>query len=172
MASLSRLPLHSCSVGHMFSFSSASFRDSCIKCSLFADLEESLSDLEAIICTLPTKPLASLAKKPPLAGDGQFKAAPSSTPASPEQHPPKNQGSWVTVWRKQSMKQKPTVHHPPVHVSNRFSPLRNQLYNWQPYIVKRELFHTSSHSPMYSLGQSRQHGIKYKAAGKEQTPTQ
>ena len=43
----------SCSVCHMFSYSSTSFSDNatCIKCSLFAALEARLSDLEATIHT-------------------------------------------------------------------------------------------------------------------------
>uniref|UniRef100_A0AAZ1X826 Uncharacterized protein n=1 Tax=Oreochromis aureus TaxID=47969 RepID=A0AAZ1X826_OREAU len=45
----------------------------------------------------------------------------SCSPADPKQLGKK--GGWVTVRRKHSLKQKPRVHHQPVHVSTRFSPL-------------------------------------------------
>ena len=112
----------------MFSYSSASFSGDgkCNKCSLFAALEARLSELEARLRTMEsqsqTLPPVSLL---PVAGADRPNVASnvaSTIPtAAPEQ--PGKQGGWVTVRRKHSPKQKPTVHHQPVHVSNRFSPL-------------------------------------------------
>ncbi|TWW75358.1 hypothetical protein D4764_13G0000200 [Takifugu flavidus] len=48
-------------------------------------------------------------------------ASASGPPAAAEQ--PASQGGWVTVRRKRSPKQRPTVHHQPLPVANRFSPL-------------------------------------------------
>ncbi len=125
MASLSASPALSCSVCQMFSYSSASFSDNgtCNKCSLFAALEARLSELETRLRTMETNSLATVASQPPVVGaDRPRVASASRLPAAPEQ--PGNQGGWVTVRRKHSPSQKkPTVHHQPVHVSNRFSPL-------------------------------------------------
>ena len=124
MASLSpsSSPPLSCSVCHMFSYSSASFSDKglCIKCSLFVALEERLSRLEARLRTIDSQPLA-VDSQPPVVGADRPSAAPVSPPAAPEQ--PGSQGGWVTVRRRHSPRQRPTVHHQPLHVSNRFSPL-------------------------------------------------
>ncbi|XP_070819745.1 uncharacterized protein [Chaetodon trifascialis] len=123
MASLCPSPALSCPVYHMFSYSSASFSDTgtCNKCSLFGELEARLSELEARLCTMETKPLA-IVSQAPVAGADRPSAAPASRPSTaPEQ--PGNQGGWVTVRRKHSPKLKPTGHHQPLHVSNRFSPL-------------------------------------------------
>ncbi|XP_070818345.1 uncharacterized protein [Chaetodon trifascialis] len=123
MASLCPSPALSCLVCHMFSYSSASFSDTgmCNKCSLFGELEARLSELEARLRTMETKPLAVVSQAP-VAGADRPSAAPASRPlTAPEQ--PGNQGGWVTVRRKHSPKLKPTGHHQPLHVSNRFSPL-------------------------------------------------
>ncbi|XP_067426713.1 uncharacterized protein [Thunnus thynnus] len=124
MASLSPScsPALSCSVCQMFSYSSASFSDSdkCNKCSLFAALEARLSELEARLRTMEKQSAANIVSQPLVSGAGRPSVAPTP-PVAPEQ--PGSQGGWVTVRRKHSPKQKPTVHHQPVHVSNRFSPL-------------------------------------------------
>ncbi|XP_070784681.1 uncharacterized protein, partial [Enoplosus armatus] len=122
MASLSpsHSPALSCSVCQMFSYSPASFSDNgnCTKCSLFSVLEARLSELEAQFCTMET----AVVSHPPAAGADRLSVAPASRPpAAPEQ--PGSQGGWVTARRKHSPQQKPTVHHQPLHVSNRFSPL-------------------------------------------------
>uniref|UniRef100_A0A8D3C0K3 Uncharacterized protein n=1 Tax=Scophthalmus maximus TaxID=52904 RepID=A0A8D3C0K3_SCOMX len=120
-------PAVSCSVCSMFSYSSASFSDSdtCSKCSLFARMEARLSLLEARLCTMESKSLAETVSQSPLAGascSSVASLAPSDPPAAPEQ--PGGQGCWVTVRNKRhSPKLKPTVHHQPLHVSNKFSPL-------------------------------------------------
>ncbi|XP_070777258.1 uncharacterized protein [Enoplosus armatus] len=104
----------------MFSYSPTSFSDNgkCNKCSLFSVLEARLSELEARFHTMET----AVVSQPPAAGADRPSVAPASRPpAVPEQ--PGSQGGWVTVQRKHSPKQKPTVHHQPLHVSNRFSPL-------------------------------------------------
>uniref|UniRef100_A0AAQ5X1E3 Uncharacterized protein n=1 Tax=Amphiprion ocellaris TaxID=80972 RepID=A0AAQ5X1E3_AMPOC len=130
MASPSSSPSLSCSVCHMFSYSSASFsdNDTCNKCSLFVALEARLSELEARLRTMENTPLA--VSQAPLAGADRNNIAASVASASrplaaPEQ--PGSQGSWVTVRRKRSPKFKPAVpaHHKPLHVSNRFSPLND-----------------------------------------------
>ena len=70
MASPSPSPLLSCSVGHMFSYSSASLsaNGTSTKCSLFAVLEGKFSHLEAMISTVQTKTVASLNNQSLLAG--------------------------------------------------------------------------------------------------------
>ncbi|XP_070787181.1 uncharacterized protein, partial [Enoplosus armatus] len=116
----SRSPALSCSVCQMFSYSPASFSDNgkCNKCSLFSVLEARLSELEARFRTMET----AVVSQPPVAGADRLSVAPASRPpAAPEQ--PGSQGGWVTVRRRHSPRQKPTAHHQPLHVSNRFSPL-------------------------------------------------
>ncbi|XP_078024432.1 uncharacterized protein LOC144463568 [Epinephelus lanceolatus] len=112
-----------CSVCQMFSYASASFSDSgnCNKCSLFAALEARLSELEARLHTMENHSVAAVVSQPPVAGAEPHSialASASGPPATPVQP-----GGWVTVRQKHSSKPKPTVHHQPVHVSNRFSPL-------------------------------------------------
>ncbi|XP_049909762.1 uncharacterized protein LOC126395996 [Epinephelus moara] len=120
MASPSAL---SCSMCQMFSYASASFSDSgnCNKCSLFAALEARLSELEARLRTMENHSVAAVVSQPPVAGAEPHSIALASAncpPATPVQP-----GGWVTVRERHSSKPKPTAHHQPVHVSNRFPPL-------------------------------------------------
>ncbi|XP_078021614.1 uncharacterized protein LOC144461817 [Epinephelus lanceolatus] len=118
MASPSAL---SCSVCQMFSYASASFSDSgnCNKCSLFAALEARLSELEAWLRTMENHSVAAVVSQFPVAvAEPHSIASASGPPVTPVQL-----GGWVTVRERRSSKPKPTAHHQPVHVSNRFSPL-------------------------------------------------
>ncbi|KAK2812277.1 hypothetical protein Q5P01_000053 [Channa striata] len=116
-----------CSVCHMFSFSLASFSDNgtCNKCEVIAALEARISELEARLRTMTNNP----ASQAPVAGADQPSIATvslatvSCSPAVPEQ--PGSQAGWVTVRKRSNAKQTAQVHHQPVHVSNRFSPLSN-----------------------------------------------
>lgn len=113
-------PSLTCSVCHMFSFSSASFSDNntCNRCEAFAALEARLTELESRLRAMEIKP----ASQAPVAGADRPSVAPvSCPPAVPEQ--PGNQAGWVTVRKRSNTKQTPKVHHQSVHVSNRFSPL-------------------------------------------------
>ncbi|XP_049427628.1 uncharacterized protein LOC125885864 [Epinephelus fuscoguttatus] len=120
MASPSAL---SCSVCQMFSYASASFSDSgnCNKCSLFAALEARLSELEARLRTMENHSVAAVVSQPPVAGAEPHSIVLASANCPPVT--PVQPGGWVTVRQKHSSKPKPTAHHQPVHVSNRFSPL-------------------------------------------------
>ncbi|XP_049908683.1 uncharacterized protein LOC126395331 [Epinephelus moara] len=117
MASLSAL---FCSVCQMFSYASASFSDSgnCNKCSLFAALEARLSILEARLRTMENHSVAAVSQSPVAGAEPHSIASASGPPVTPVQP-----GGWVTARERRSSKPKPTVHHQPVHVSNRFSPL-------------------------------------------------
>ncbi|XP_078032115.1 uncharacterized protein LOC144467407 [Epinephelus lanceolatus] len=105
----------------MFSYASASFSDSgnCNKCSLFAALEARLSELEAQLRTMENLSVAAVVSQPPVAGTEPHSIATASGPPVTPVQP----GGWVTVCQRHSSKPKPTAHHQPVHVSNRFSPL-------------------------------------------------
>ncbi|XP_078023661.1 uncharacterized protein LOC144463002 [Epinephelus lanceolatus] len=120
MASPSAL---SCSVCQMFSYASASFSDSgnCNKCSLFAALEARLSELEARLRTMENHSVAAVVSQPPVADAEPHSIALASASGPPVT--PVQLGGWVTVCQRCSSKQKPTAHHQPVRVSNRFSPL-------------------------------------------------
>ncbi|XP_042340338.1 uncharacterized protein LOC121941578 [Plectropomus leopardus] len=125
MASLCSSPSSalSCSVCQIFSYSSASFSVSgtCNKCSLFAVLEARLSDLEARLRTVDNPSVAAIASEPPVASADRHSVASASRP----QATPVQPGGWVTVRAKHS-KPKPAVHHPPpLHVSNKYSPLNH-----------------------------------------------
>ncbi|XP_055367058.1 uncharacterized protein LOC129604513 [Betta splendens] len=107
-----------CSVCLMFSLSSASFSDGngiCNRCTLVAGLEARLLDLESRLRTLENRPASQV----PLAGAEPPSLAATSPPAGPRQLG----NDWVTARKKRSFRQAPTVHHQPLHVSNRFSPL-------------------------------------------------
>ena len=124
-SSLPHSPAFTCSVCQMFSYSSASLRDNgtCNKCSLFVVLKARLSELEARLCTVENHPIASQA---PLASAEPTSLAslPSSCRPRADPEQPGLKSGWVTVRkRSHSPKVKPVVHHQPVHVSNRFSPL-------------------------------------------------
>ncbi|XP_078024431.1 uncharacterized protein LOC144463566 [Epinephelus lanceolatus] len=120
MASPSAL---SCSVCQMFSYASASFSDSgnCNKCSLFAALEARLSELEARLRTMENHSVAVVVSQPPVAGAEPHSIALASASGPPVT--PVQPGGCVTIRQRHSSKPKPTAHHQPVTVSNRFSPL-------------------------------------------------
>lgn len=95
----------------MFSYSSASIskNDRCIESS-FKALEARVSELDARLCTLDISPVALASSQQQLDCAGQLALADvTRSPAASEQ--PGSQGGWVAV------------HHQPLQVSNRFSPL-------------------------------------------------
>uniref|UniRef100_A0A674N6L4 SGNH hydrolase-type esterase domain-containing protein n=1 Tax=Takifugu rubripes TaxID=31033 RepID=A0A674N6L4_TAKRU len=107
----------------MFSYSSASLSEGnrCRKCSLFMAMEARLSELETRFRSLELAGVASSSQGKLAAAEPPSVATASGPPAAAEQ--PASQGGWVTVRRKRSPKQRPTVHHQPLPVANRFSPL-------------------------------------------------
>ncbi|KAK2847591.1 hypothetical protein Q5P01_010590 [Channa striata] len=90
---------------------------------IFSAEHARISELEARLRTMTNNP----ASQAPVAGADQPSIATvslatvSCSPAVPEQ--PGSQADWVTVRKRSNAKQTPQVHHQPVHVSNRFSPL-------------------------------------------------
>lgn len=108
--------LISCKMREMFSYSSASFSESqaCRKCSLFIALEAKLSELGSIKASAASQQQLTCADQTSLAAVG---CCPTAT-----EHPGSQDG-WVAVRKKCRPKQKPVVHHQPLHVANRFSPL-------------------------------------------------
>lgn len=124
MASLSVSPgVFACSVCEMFSYSSASFSegDRCRKCSVLMALEARLSELETRFSSLELSGVASGSQEKLAAAEPPSVATASGPPAAAE--PPASQGGWVTVRRKRSPNQRPSVHHQTLPVANRFSPL-------------------------------------------------
>lgn len=112
-----------CSACEMFSYSSASLSEGnrCRKCSLFMAMEARLSELESRFRSLELARVASGSQEKLAAAEPPSVASASGPTAAAEQ--PASQGGWVTVRRKHSPKQRPTVHHQPLPVANRFSPL-------------------------------------------------
>ncbi|XP_069561877.1 uncharacterized protein [Brachyistius frenatus] len=110
----------SCSVCDMFSYDPASLHDNatCNKCSVVRALEARVTELESQLCTMLYNQLAVGANQVVGVQLSRATGLVSRSPTAPEQP-----GGWVAVRRRHSPKQKPTVHHRPLHVSNRFSPL-------------------------------------------------
>ncbi|XP_069561999.1 uncharacterized protein [Brachyistius frenatus] len=110
----------SCSVCDMFSYDPASLHDNatCNKCSVVRALEARVTESESQLCTMLYNQLAVGANQVVGVQLSRATGLVSRSPAAPEQP-----GGWVAVQRRHSPKQKPTVHHRPLHISNRFSPL-------------------------------------------------
>ncbi|TWW62345.1 hypothetical protein D4764_04G0009920 [Takifugu flavidus] len=84
-------------------------------------MEARLSELETRFRSLELAGVASGSQDKLAAAELPSVATASCPPAAAEQ--PASQGGWVTVRRKRSPKQRPMVHHHPIPVANRFSPL-------------------------------------------------
>ena len=107
-----------CNMCEMFSYSFAFFSESqaCRKCRLFMGLEARLSELENRL-RIKDSSVAPVASQQQLAcADRPSLTAIICSPAAPEQ--PGSQGGWVVVRRKRSPKERPVVHHRPLHVAN------------------------------------------------------
>ncbi|KAM3602260.1 uncharacterized protein V6R79_000829 [Siganus canaliculatus] len=84
-------------------------------------MEARLTELEHRVRSLD-QPIAAIASQPQVArADPPQVASVSRPPAALEQ--PRDQEQWVTVRGRHSGRRKPQVHHQPLHVSNKFSPL-------------------------------------------------
>lgn len=136
----SPVPL-SCSICHMFSFSPASFceGDICNHCRALDRLETRLSDLEARLRVVELKPLTvqppSSVSQPPVITPDKLNAAPaSSPPASPKQQ--EDQGQWVTVRGKHSLRSRPAATHcEKLWVSHRYAPLSDAPVMSRPLVI-------------------------------------
>ncbi|TWW73407.1 Transposon TX1 uncharacterized 82 kDa protein ORF 1 [Takifugu flavidus] len=84
-------------------------------------MEARLSELETRFRSLELAGVASGSHEKLAAAEPPSVASANGAPAAAEQLA--SQGGWVTVRRKRSPKQRPTVHHHPLPVANRFSPL-------------------------------------------------
>ncbi|TWW57364.1 hypothetical protein D4764_07G0000830 [Takifugu flavidus] len=84
-------------------------------------MEARCSELETRFCSLELAGVASGRQGKLAAAELPSVATASGPPGAAEQ--PASQGGWVMVRKKRSPNQRPTMHHQPLPVANRFSPL-------------------------------------------------